>query len=474
MEGLDHTSTFSVLSKSMGGVTLALKNDVSLMFDNPASLSTLDRLTVSVGSSQAMTRANQAQQWYPLFSFGSFSTLMDGSTRGIVPTGTALTSADTNWVPFDNLGPNWTHDNNSEIVPNIFVGMPIQLNNLKMSVGLGYVEYANMNYFYQNNNDLSPEYDLVIIGNPADPTDSLKRLDWFQSIHGRTGSLHSIGGALSIDIKENYSLGISGKYISGSTDDADINVGRGVIWFFSSGKAQRLWPSVPSAGSCIRVDSAVYSKTVSGTSDFSGFELNIGTQFRAKNVTIGASIVLPTTITREFSGRVVSDTTKRALFAQSNYQNDTTFTEKMRLPIRAKIGASFQLRSNVLMALEFEYLPYASAELEKNGTKTKPWLDDRTSFHAGICWDPIDKVSLRFGYRKQKEVFAAQYPAYKNDPVSYNAYSLGVGAKILPYLSLNASYEYYQVKYEDVWAQSYNINTKNVNNLSAQLVYTLP
>ena len=470
MEGLDHTSDPSVLSKAMGGASLTLKNDVSLMFANPASLNTLDRLTISVGSAQAMTNANQTQQWYPLFSFGSFSTLMDGSTRGIVPVGVATSPADTNWVPFDNIVPNWSHKNNSDIVPNIFVGMPFKIGNVKLAAGLGYSEYANMTHFYENNNDLSPEYDLVLIGNPADTRDSVQRINWFETVHARTGSLHSMGGALSADVNDNLSIGVSGRAIAGSTNDFDMNYGRGVLWFYSAGKAQKIWPAATS--NVMRVDTATYNKMISGTSDYSGFELNVSTQYRTKNVTLGASVTIPTTITRDFSGQVLSDTVKHNVYAASYSQVDTSYSEKMHLPIKAKVGIGLQLRPNVFLAAEYDYLPYGSAKLDAAGATTKPWLDG-TGFHIGIAWEPINILSLRFGYRRQKEVFAAQYTAYTGDPIAYNAYSAGAGVQLMPNLNLNVAYEFYEMKYEDTWAQSYNINILRSNFFSASLSYAL-
>jgi len=177
MEGLNHTTNTSVLSKSLGGVTIPLRKDVSLMFANPATLGTLDALTISVGATQTNTSANQTQQWYPSTYFGNYSLLMDGSANNIyhtdtttgnkyqTPGSTTYYPGDTLWKAYDKIGPNWSHDKSpSKFIPNVFVAMPVTIMDIKATVGIGYSEYANMDYYYQNNNSENPNPNELMIG----------------------------------------------------------------------------------------------------------------------------------------------------------------------------------------------------------------------------------------------------------------------------------------------------------------------
>jgi hypothetical protein len=485
MEGLNHTTNASVFSKAMGGVVIPLQKDVSLMFANPASLSTLDALTVSVGASRIETSANQTQTWLPNTYWGNFSILMDGSARNISPSDsswhkshpaspTPTFAGDTLWKPYDNLGPNWNRNRNvGPSIPDIFVGLPVTIGTMKATVGLGMAEYANLDYYYQNNNVITPEYDLLQVGEGLVKGDSAKSLNWSQSLHTRNGQVYGYGGAFSLDISDNFSAGLSARYISGSTDDYDINVGRGVIWAFSSGYVTKYW-GVAGGYGAIRLDSVDYMRDVLGTSDFTGYDAAFSTTYRSKNVTLGLVITLPSVIERKFNGQMISYTGKTKDYAASPYQvKDTSFIQKMSLPGKVKIGLGMQVRSNVLLAAEYEYAPNSLGEFERPGFKTtRPWLD-ASSFNFGVDWKPIDLLSLRFGYRRQSENFKPQFAAFDNDPVSYNAYSAGFGVELMPGLNLNAAYEFYECKYEDTWVDNSNINILTSNSFSASLQYTI-
>jgi long-subunit fatty acid transport protein len=485
MEGLNHVSNASVVSQAMGGVTIPLQKDISIMFVNPASLSTLDALTVSVGGSRTYTSANQTQTWQPDTYWGNFTLLMDGSARTISPSDsswhkshpgvpTPTFPGDTLWKPYDNLGPNWSRTKDAgDFLPDIFVGLPVTVAGIKATVGVGMAEYANLDYYYQNNNVITPEYDLLQVGEGLVKGDSVKSLNWSQSIHQRNGKLHSYGGAVSVNITDNFSAGLSARYISGSTNDQDLSVGRGVIKAYSAGYVQKYW-NVAGAYGCIRLDSVDYMSSLTGTSDFSGYDATLSTTYRSKNVTVGLVITLPSVIAKKFNGQIVNYAGQTIDYA-ANYQvKDTSYTQNMDLPWKAKIGLGMQVRPNVLFAAEYEYSPYSTADLERPGyAKTvRPWLD-ASSFHFGVDWQPINILSLRFGYRRQSDVFQPQYAAFNSDPVSYNAYSAGFGVELMPGLALNAAYEFYEFKYEDTWVDNSNVNILTSNTFSAALKYTI-
>ncbi|HTY37431.1 MAG TPA: hypothetical protein VMH23_09985 [Bacteroidota bacterium] len=480
MEGLNHTTNTSVLSKSLGGVTIPLRRDVSLMFANPASLGTLDALTISVGAAQTSTSAHQTQQWQPSTYFGNYSLLMDGSANNIVHTDTSTANkyklpgnttyypGDTLWKAYDNIGPNWSHDRSaSKFIPNIFAAMPVKVMDINATVGLGYSEYANMDYFYQNNNSENPNPNELMIGQGIVKGDSTRRIDWFQSIRRREGSISSLGGAVAINITPSLTAAVSVKYISGSTDDFEQTLGRGVIWFFWSGAANKNAPY-----QSLRLDSVSYMSALSGTSDYKGYETAISATYRGKDVTLGVTITLPTEIDRTFNGTSTSYTNKTMDFAAVPLSTVSVNTfQEMDLPIKGNIGIGLQLRSNVYAAAEYEYDPYGNAKLITNHTTTtKPWLDG-SSFHFGLKWEPVADYSLRFGYRRQTEVFQAQYSPFPGQPVSYVAYSAGLGIQLLKGLAINAAYEFYQRKYEDTWVGNSNINFYQSGSMSVGLQY---
>ena len=482
MEGINHSTNASILSRSLGGVTIPIQKDVSLMFSNPAGLSTLDALTVSVSAIQNYTSANQTQQWQPSTYYGNYSLLMDGSVFGISHSMNADTlraimtrkgiktfAGDTLWVPYDKIGPNWSHDKSpSELIPNIFVAMPFTVEGIKATAGLGYSEYANMDYYYQNNTAQYPNVNEMMAGQGVVKGDSIRRVDWWQSIHSREGNLHSLGGALSVNITEKFSAGLSAQIITGDVDDLDQTLGRGVIWFSASGAN----PNKVTINN-ISLDSVDYKTVVAGKSSYKGYEATLSAAYRGKDVTVGVAVTLPATMDRTFNGTTTSYTNKTKDFAAVPLSSVSTHTaQSIDLPMKTKIGIGMQLRPNVYVATEYEYDPYSQAKLKINGVTTSPYLD-ATSFHVGLKWEPVVDYSLRFGYRRQSEMFQAQYSAFDGQPVSYIAYSAGVGIHLMKGLDLNAAYEFYESKYEDTWVDNNNINILTSNSFSIGLQYTL-
>jgi len=324
-----------------------------------------------------------------------------------------------------------------------------------------------MNYFYQNNNTQNPNPNELMAGQGIVKGDSTRRVNWWQSSHSRDGNLNSVGGALSVNIMQSLSIGASAKYISGDVNDIDQILGRGVIWFFASGAANN-----NARINSIRLDSVNYGSSVVGTSSYKGYEGTISATYQGKDVTIGVTITLPTEIDRTFNGTSTSYTnaTKDYTAVPLSSVSVKTFQE-MDLPMKESIGIGMQLRPNVYAAAEYEYDPYAQAKLKINGITTNPWLN-ASSFHLGIKWEPAEKYSLRFGYRRQSDVFQAQYSAFENQPVSYVAYSAGIGIHLIKRLELNAAYEFYEQKYEDTWVDNSNINILTSQSISAGLQYT--
>jgi hypothetical protein len=275
---------------------------------------------------------------------------------------------------------------------------------------------------------------------------------------------------LSAKIDDNFSVGISARYIKGNTDDYEYGIGRGVLWFF--GDYNIPFTGVSYNGGMLRVDSVDYSKTISGTSKFSGYEYTISGLFKGKNITLGFAVTPPITITREYSGTVRSDTAATREYTQSDTSYTTSYTDKIKLPWKGMIGLGLSLRQNITLTLEYEYCGYSLAKYSKDNVTSNRWLD-ASSIRVGMEYLPLDWLALRVGFRAQDEVFEAQNNALSGSPVWYSAYSAGVGVK-LPYsLSINIAYEYYESKYEDMWATNNNINTKTVNNIALEILCNL-
>ncbi len=471
-QGVDNLVNHSVVSRGNGGVMFGIKNDASVMFYNPAGLNDVKNLQISVTNISQFSKANQKQDYGPLSYYSNFSLLMEGLTD-LIPTPVYdttkknYTAADTVQRPFDKLGPNWDRSHSKNIPVQAFAAIPFTVNNIKITLGAGMVQYADMNWYFQNNNALSPsilEIAPLTTSLPRNNADSSSiPVQWHQSIYDRSGSINGYGGSFSLSFSENLSFGFSGLLLKGETDDKEIRAERGRLRFYQS---------------YFRAETVYYNILKNGKSKFSGQEFTVSGSYKGKFVGFGFAVTPPTTITRDYSGTTKIDTTLRSLSSRKidstvSKTTSVSYTDKMTIPFRSTLAMNIALRENLSLGVEYEIRPLASAEYENaSGKKSKPWLS-KNLFHIGLDFYPADWLNLRCGVRENAEVFQQVGNALSGEPVQYTIFSLGGGVN-LQNIRLNLAYEYFSQKYVDAYASVSNINTDTRHAISASVAYDIP
>jgi hypothetical protein len=354
--------------------------------------------------------------------------------------------------PYDDIGPNWSRSNNHSTPLHALLAMPVSFGNVKIVAGIGAVEYADMNHFYQNNNVLSP----AILSQRPLPTfrptdDNPIDVEWSQSVRSRDGSIQGYGIALA-GSAGSLSVGLSGLILDGNSDDFEAQVVRGRLTFFSN---------------AFRADS-VYSRiTKTGTSEYSGQEFTISSILTGRYVSLGFSIKPPATITRTYTMQVATDTTGTP--SLSTIQGE----DKLKLPWRGTIGLSLAPRENLTLGLEYEFRPYESVRyVDSDGIETSPWLP-ASLFRVGAEYLITPWLALRGGMRGEAEVFQSEGNHLEGEPVTYTVYSAGIGV-FFSGLRLNMTYENSSMKYQDIWASAISKNNEERHTIVAQLSYEIP
>jgi hypothetical protein len=460
IQGLNNASTLSAESRSMGGITIRTRNDVSVMFSNPAALQSLDGFQSSFGMTQRNNNSDQTQQWYPLSYYSNFSLLMQGLTRYIPDPDTIRNyppnAGDSVQRSFDDINPDWKYTKHKIPYAQVFFGAPFFVGGIKFAGGVGIVEYANMNYYYQNNNVLSPDFGSyrsgVFILPTSDRDVDARNVYWSQSIKQRIGSVYGYGGALSMDVSEKISFGVSALLLNGQTDDYESSMSRGVLRMH-----RNYFGLYKYANDTINI----------GSSDFSGYEYTISGLYNKQNFTFGIALKPSTTITRKYNGTTQIDTG-----GNNSNINNICQTDKIRIPWRGTIGIGMVLRENISVGVQYEYLPYSSAIYSGATLSSKPWLD-ASSFHVGFEYQPISLLALRAGYYTKAEIFEPEGNFNSGDPVSSSGYSCGAGFNF-GNIRLNLAYEYLKIQYEDKWSTNVNVNTDVHQNFVADIVFSVP
>jgi hypothetical protein len=475
-QGLSHTTSQSAASRGAGGVTFGLKNDVSMMFLNPSSLSTIQGLQFSIGKFQRYTYSKQDQHYSGIQGTSAFAPLMEGTTGSISDPDTnafyngkkvtLVNQGDSVQRPFDSIGPNWNKSQNKSQPIQFFAAVPFSLGEYRMVGGVGFVEYANLNWYYQNNNDLSPSVLSVVNGTIA--TAGLDRtpyaVQWYQYYQQREGSIYGYGGALSAAFSEKLSVGVSGMFLKGSTDDMEVRVGRGRMLFFTSS---------------LRLDRpGTTSFTKTGTSDYSGMEFGLSAQYTSRYLTLGFSVKLPTTITRNYTQSFTQDSVAFSKMFLSKVDSVTVHTsgttadmDQIVLPLRGTFGFALRLKDDLTLGLSYEIRPYASAQYAGTGNATSPWLSC-SILHIGGELQAAPWLTLRAGVSNYQEVYQPLTEGIRGEPVNYPVYAIGCGIALGNGV-LNVTYEYSDMKFVDTWSNAVSINRQITNNIVASFAYEL-
>ncbi|MDZ7292271.1 MAG: hypothetical protein ONB44_21995 [candidate division KSB1 bacterium] len=454
-QGLDHYTFHSAVTRAMGGVTIGVKQDIGLMFQNPAALLSIQRTQVSLGGLRLSQDLKQEQNYAPVRYYPNLSLLLEGLTAQIPDPDTTLvgfTAQDTVQRPFDSIDPNWSRSKNYSIPLQALLAVPVSFGKIKFVAGIGAVEYADLDHYYQNNNVLFP----AILSQRPLPTfrptdDNPLKVDWSQSIRSRDGSIKGYGFALAGSIGS-LSVGSSGLILAGSSDDFEQEVARGKLTFFSN---------------AFRADSVYRRITKTGTSDFSGREFTLSSILAGRHVSIGFSIKLPTTITRKYTTQVATDTTGTP--SLSTVQGE----DKLQLPWRGTIGLALAPKEKLTIGLEYEFRPYESVRyVDSEGTKTSPWLS-ASLFRVGAEYRIAPWLALRGGMRGEAEVFEPEGNHLTGEPVTYTVYAAGFGV-FYSGLRLNVAYENSLMKYQDIWSSAISKNSERRHTIVAQLSYEIP
>lgn len=456
-QGLGHYSLHSAAGRAMAGITIGIKQDPALMFQNPATLHSIQGIQLSLGGLYFSRESKQEQHYAPVRYYPNLSLLLEGLTARIPNPDTTLfgfTAQDTVQRPFDDIEPNWSRSKNNNIPLQAIIAVPLSFNNFKLVAGIGAVEYTNLNHYYQNNNVLDPSIlsqRPLPIFRPTD--DNPLEVEWLQSVRSREGSIQGYGFALAGHVeKYNLSVGFSGLILDGSSDDHEQQISRGRLTFFSN---------------AFRADSIYRKITKTGTSDFAGQEFTLSSILTGRYVSVGFSLKLPTTITRKYT-RQVTELSGIALVSYSSQGED-----KLKLPWRGTIGISLSPRENLTVGFGYEFRPYESVKyIDSQDTETNPWLS-ASLFRVGAEYTIAPWLALRGGMRGEAEVFQPEGNHIEGDPVTYTAYSAGFGLSFST-LHLNVTYENSLMKYQDIWSSAISKNRERQHAFVAQLSYEIP
>jgi hypothetical protein len=454
-QGLDQFQMHSAAGRAMGGLSMGVQNEAGLMFHNPASLQSIRGLQISVGGFLQSTKLEQIQNYAPVRHYPNLSLLLESRTHLIPdPSNPGFTQQDTVQRPFDDIGPNWTRSNSDAVPLQAFIAAPFAIGGVEFAAGAGFVQYANLNHYFQNNNVLDPpvlsQRPLPIL-RPSDgsPIDA----DWSQASRHREGYIYGYGAALSAALPgTGISLGVSGMLLQGTSDDVEHYRSRGNLRFFANS---------------FRLDSTYHRVSRTGTSDYEGIELAVSSVYNGEYISIGISARPPAKITRTFSTEVSTDTTGTPVVST------VTGEDEFELPWRGAVGLMLYPRENLKIGFDYEFRPYSSAvHTAADGSESSPWVSSSV-FRIGAEYEIAPWLALRAGLRGHAEIFEREGNPVPGEPVRSEIYTAGFGL-FFSGVRLNVAYENRSVTYEDIWGSALSKNSDRRHTIAADISYRIP
>jgi opacity protein-like surface antigen len=449
-QGISQSLTPGVRAQGMGGAGIASGKDASVLFLNPAALSMLNSIDIRIGGLGEFIKREQRQEWTPNRLYTGMSILFEDLWAGI-DTPKTYDPWEKLQRSYDHIGPNWDQSKNSFAPLSVSAAVPFELIGVPITVGIGYSAAIDLNHYYQNNNTLSPnlgQFRPVPIKLPA-VGDTLN-VQWYQFSRKREGIIYGITPALSIGLIGGLNIGASMTLLNGSSDDEEHRLERGKL---------------RCTNNKFKVDSIYYSESYIGTSDYKGTAVTLGALWRQQKFAIGASVKMPTTITRTWNRTVTLDTTGRSATLLQNGSEDITF------PWQYSIGLTLTPSEKWTIEFDYDVRNYSNVEFSDTTTALlTPWVDAR-AFHFGVEYQAADWLVLRAGYRQDVQPFTSANEAILEDPVRGSAYSVGCGLTVWS-LQLNLAYEYLSLNYEDLWQSNINFNKNTQHQISFDVGYT--
>ncbi len=454
--GLDRFVTPDVRTRGMGWAGTAAAEHAGALFTNPALLTTVNSLELQVGGSYRGTRYDQRQEWYPDKPYATLSLLFEDRLDGILDTNSLQTRPLER--AYDDIGPNWEKERTATRPASIVAAYPIEVAGLRFVAAAGYGEAINLDHYFQNNNALSPyigAFQPAPIPRPA-PFETVK-VAWYQHFVERTGSVYGITPGLAVGISDQLSVGLAATILSGTSDDTEGRVERGLLNLTTSPSGNFNYYSIDS----------LYSKvTATGTSTYSGVLPTLGVTYRTSYVALGVSYRLPATITRSWDRTTVTDTTG-ALRTVS-----TSGEDKVELPSNMSIGLAIYPHDRWKLGIDYVINNLSDAvHTPAADTGRNPWLSGKF-FRIGAEVRVMDGLYLRGGFREDMLAYGATGSAISGDPVRGSSYSLGVGIQVWV-ATLDLSYERSTVEYHDTWTSNINYNGRTEDVFSAELSIAL-
>lgn len=470
-QGWSEESNNGVQSVAMGRAVTSISGDVNALFWNPAGLIGIKGPQFSISGNTYNKIWRENQYYRPNRQFVNMSFYLDGlytpdpANNGIWDNEIFFDTSQAYIVNDPKLGldeygeeaADWQVENNGTVFNNISGAYPFIIAEQSFVISSAYATQNTIldydrNITYLNPHIGSDEYGAVI-ERITSAEDSV-RVNWSDFNRVREGNLNNITIGLGYEVNENIKVGLGLNLLSSKLDESQQITQIG--YFDLVGGPNRFKFTYDSI-----------DVNTKGTSDFSATKFNIGSIFNISAFSIGINLVLPYTVSREWSN------TSTTIDSGSTFNTSSSGKDELSIPFSYAIGISFKPVDEVTFAFDLRKNNFSKAEFSfAIADSTHRGWADQTVLGFGVNYKALDFLSFLAGYRYMTEYFVPDGAGIKDSGPGTNVYSLGLSATFL-IGRFDFAYEYRFMKYNDIYYSNTNFSYESLSNFYFGYTITL-
>lgn len=464
-QGFSHQTEPGVKAMAMGGAYLATTGDASSIFYNAAGLSEINSLTFSIAGNSQTQLWRENQDYRPNRIYWTMAFYLEGlyvpdpANNGIDD---YILAQDTNYViqepitglePFSEEAANWQKQLDKIGLNNVVLAFPFSISDQKFVISGAY-RYNQILDFDRNDTYLDPHIGFDAYGPVTRVVTGVDTFSWSRFTRDRSGDMTSLIGALAYDLNENLKFGLGVSYLSGTSNDYQA--------------LERVGYFEIEANNVFRFTYDTVNTFVSGTSDFSSMQFDLGAIYKFDRVSFALHYRLPYTMTRDWKNtETLVDT------LGTNTQNSSG-KDDIDLPGTLSLGVRFAPINWFTFAIDYQFTPYGNTKFKyswENDTQ-RDWVDQHV-FKFGMEIRTGEIVSFMAGYRDIPATFVPDGSAIKESGPSAKGYTLGASVNLNKFGRIDIAYEYRRLRYYDSYYSNTNYVTESMNVWALAYSYSL-
>ena len=459
-QGLAQSNQNSVRGAAMGGAFTGVGGDVGAIYWNPAGLSGIQELQVSVSAANINKmwrenqdyRPNRFQMTLPFYLEGLYTP--NPENNGLWDYDIFIAERDSTYIVtppvlgqdrYSEKVADWQLEKSEFKFDNAAIAYPFKIGERTLTVAGAYSRKFDVMDYDRNDTYLDPHPGYDFYGIAERVTNDTLRMNWSEFERSRFGSLNNMSLAASFDLTKSLVLGLGINSFSGEAEESQ-RLDR-VGWFDITNNNK------------FRFSYDTLNTNIVGSSTFKGMNADIGFMLKLKNISVGLNVTTPHSLERSWSSTMtIADTAGTTTVVKSA-------TDKMKVPLAYRFGISITPVEKFRASLDVESLPYSgnSYEFAFEDDTHRPWVD-LTSLRFGIEYKPWSWISLMAGYKAISQEFVPDGAAFHDRGPTAESYTMGASLYAL-FGRFDLAYEMRSLKYYDSYYSNTNFSLEKTNYL---------